>query len=117
MAKLEGNKSAKGKGFDSNPENINKSGAPKGKRVSTILKELLEKDLSALGVVDAPEGMDGNKALALQLLTIAFHKDSNQRDKISAITQILDRIEGKATQQIEVKEVKDQPLFPDDKKT
>lgn len=76
-----------------------KGGAPKGKRISTILKELLEKNTSEIGLKGLPDDMDGNKAIALELLTIAFSKDS--KDKLSAIKEVLDRLEGKAVQKID----------------
>ena len=84
-----------------NPENLKKGikfgegqdptkgGAPKGKRVTTILKEILGKDSTEIGIDNLPEGMDGNKALALELLTIAFSKKSRDNDKLSAIKEIL----------------------------
>lgn len=78
-----------------------KGGAPKGKRITTILKELLGKDSTEIGIDNLPEGMDGNKALALELLTIAFSKKSKDNDKLSAIKEILDRMEGKPTQSVE----------------
>ena len=96
-----------------NPENLKKGikfgegqdptkgGAPKGKRVTTILKEILGKDSTEIGIDNLPEGMDGNKALALELLTIAFSKKSRDNDKLSAIKEILDRLEGKPTQSVE----------------
>lgn len=78
-----------------------KGGAPKGKRITTILKEILNQDISKIGLkdVDLPNGVDGNKAIAIELLTIAFSKD--HKDKLSAIKEILDRNEGKVTQPIE----------------
>lgn len=95
-----------------NPENLNngvkfgegqdptKGGAPKGKRITTILKELLGKEASTIGIKGLPEGMDGNKALAIELLTIAFNKD--HKDKLSAIKEILDRNDGKVTQPLDL---------------
>ena len=77
-----------------------KGGAPKGKRITTIIKELLEKDASDMGVKGLPEGIDGNKALSIELLTIAFSKDS--KDKLSAIKEILDRMDGKVSQPLDV---------------
>ncbi len=87
-----------------------KGGAPKGKRVSTILKNLLNGSLDE--IIDNPnlKGKEGNEALAMQLLTLAFHKDSSSNEKLSAIKEILDRIEGKPKQEIEQTNIDVQPL-------
>jgi len=76
-----------------------KGGHPKGKRVSTIIKELLDTDISNFS--DSLEGMETNKALAVELIAMAFHKDNTAKDKLSAIKEILDRIEGKPKQELE----------------
>lgn len=89
----------KGKRFGEG-QPTNKGGAPKGKRISTIIKELLNDDISKFK--PELEGMDGNTALATELITMAFHKDNSTKDKLSAIKEILDRIEGKSMQNIDM---------------
>jgi len=84
--------------FPNNP--INKKGAPKGKRVSTILKELLDVDISTFD--KTKKGMNVNQALAVELLAMAFHSDNTPSEKINAIKTILERIEGKPQQSIEI---------------
>lgn len=76
-----------------------KGGAPKGKRISTILKEILSKEASEIGIENLPPGMDGNKAIAIELLSVAF--DKKHKDKLSAIKEILDRVDGKVSQPVE----------------
>ena len=77
-------------------------GHPKGKRITTILKEILSQDISSLNIkgLDIPEGIDGNKAIALELMAIAF--DKKHKDKLSAIKEILDRMDGKVTQPLDL---------------
>ena len=91
-------------------QNSTNGGAPKGKRVSTILKNLLDGNLD--DIIDNPmlKGKEGNEALAVQLLSLAFHKDSGSNEKLSAIKEILDRIEGKPKQEIEQTNIDIQPL-------
>lgn len=99
-----------------------KGGAPKGKRVSTILRELLSKNAKDIGIdkikESLPEGTDGNTALALELLTLAFGGGS---DKLSSIKEVLDRIEGKAVQTVLTDTPPDQVKYsivdPDDTDT
>lgn len=90
-----------GKGTQFPINDPKQGGAPKGKRVSTILKELLSKEASKIGIDNLPDGIDGNKAIALELLSIAF--DKKAKDKLSAIKEVLDRIEGKSIQKVETK--------------
>lgn len=77
-----------------------KGGAPKGKRISTILKELLNGNLD--NIIDNPDlqGKNGKEALAIQLLILAFHKESSPNEKLSAIKEIINMIE-KPKQEIE----------------
>lgn len=77
-----------------------KGGAPKGKRLSTIIKELLDTDISNFS--ETLQGMDANKALAIELITMAFHKENTVKDKLSAIKEILDRIDGKPNQSTDI---------------
>jgi len=83
------------------------NGAPKGKRISTIIKELLNGNADKFSKDKALKGLDGNSAIAVELITMAFSKDDSSRDKLSAIKEILDRIEGKSVQHnvVETKEV------------
>ena len=85
-----------------------KGGAPKGKRVSTIIKELLQTDIKNFN--SSLEGMDANKAIAIELRTMAFHKDNSAKDKLSAIKEILDRIEGRSKQDVTVTTNEIKPL-------
>ena len=75
-----------------------KNGRPKGRRnVATVLKELLS-------VQDTNMGGEGNfgSPIAKMLKQIAFHKDSNNNEKLKAIKEILDRIEGLPDQNVNV---------------
>ena len=75
-----------------------KRGRNKGSRnVSTVLKELLAEQDKQLG----GEGECGSP-VAQMLLKIAFGTDSTDADKLKAIREILDRIEGKVEQNIRV---------------
>jgi hypothetical protein len=75
----------KGQGFHTNPERINTTGQNKGSKwLKTRLRELLE------------EGGLGDKVLDA-LITKAREGD------VQAIREILDRIDGKVTQEIEQK--------------
>jgi len=71
-------------------------GRPKGSRnVATVLKELLSTQDKQLG----GDG-DFGSPLAKMLLKIAFDKESSNNDKLKAIKEILDRVEGKSEQTI-----------------
>ena len=75
-----------------------KRGRNKGSRnVSTVLKELLSEQDKTIGGVG-----DFGAPLARMLIKIAFGKDSTDNDKLKAIREILDRIEGKAEQNIRI---------------
>ena len=73
-------------------------GRPKGSRnVATVLRELLstqDKELGGDGDFGSP--------LAKMLLKIAFDSESSNNDKLKAIKEILDRVEGKSEQVITV---------------
>ena len=76
------------KGVSGNPK-----GRPVGARsIKTVLKELLE-------------GIDSDKdwgnPIAKELVKIAFGGDSSDNDKLKAIQQMLDRMDGKPQQTIE----------------
>jgi len=84
----------------------NKGGAPKGKRISTIIKELLSGSAKNFSKNKHFQKLDGNTALATELVLMAFSKDDNSRDKLNAIKEILDRIEGKSVQHNIIEEKK-----------
>jgi hypothetical protein len=76
-------------------ETHNPNGRPKGVRnISTVLKELL-------AGMDPKE--DYGSPLAKELIRIAFARDSNNGEKLRAIKDILDRIEGMPLQKQELK--------------
>ena len=75
-----------------------KNGRPKGRRnVATVLKELLSTQDTNMG----GEG-DCRSPIAKMLIRIAFHKVSNNNEKVKAIKEILDRIEGLPDQNVNV---------------
>lgn len=104
MSKLNNLKNGVKFGFGQDPT---KGGHPKGKRVSTIIKELLNSDISVFN--KKLKGMDANRALAIELITMAFHKENSPKEKLSAIKEILDRIEGKPKQDIAFSNVEIKP--------
>ena len=75
-----------------------KRGRPKGSRnVATVLKELLltqDKNIGGEGHFGSP--------IAKMLIKIAFSQDSNNNEKLRAIKEILDRIEGLPDQNVNV---------------
>ena len=83
-----------------------KGGAPKGKRVSTIIKDLLTGNAKAFSKNKDYLELDGNTAMAVELITMAFDKDNTSKDKLSAIKEIMDRIEGKSIQHQIIEEKK-----------
>ncbi len=88
---------------DNQPENSSdnqpeKRGRPKGRRnVATVLKELLSTQDSNMGGVG-----DFGSPIAKMLIKIAFSNDSNNNEKLKAIKEILDRIEGLPDQNLNV---------------
>ena len=75
-----------------------KRGRPKGRRnVATVLKELLATQDENMGGIG-----DFGSPIAKMLIQIAFHKDSNNTEKLKAIKEILDRIEGLPDQNVNV---------------
>ena len=75
-----------------------KRGRPKGrKNVATVLKELLSTQDKNLG----GEG-DFGSPIAKMLIKIAFSQDSNNNEKLRAIKEILDRVEGLPDQNVNV---------------
>ena len=93
-------------GFDKRPQARNNNGAPTGKRASTIIKELLEGDAVSFTDNKDYKELDGNTALAVELITMAFSKDNKPNEKLNAIKEILDRIEGKPQQNVDVKDLR-----------
>jgi len=73
----------KGNGFDVNPQNINRKGAPKTK----LLKDVLTEDLQTQS-----GGIDKLTAIINKLTTMAVKGDLN------AIKEVLDRYAGRSTQ-------------------
>jgi len=83
-----------GQGFHTDPNRINKEGRPKGSRnLSTILKEMLSEEIEV--VVDGKKEKKQFQDLIIRKLL----KKANDGD-IRAITEIFDRVEGKAKQEI-----------------
>ena len=75
-----------------------KRGRPKGRRnVATVLKELLATQDTNMGGAG-----DFGSPIEKMLIQIAFHKDSNNNEKLKAIKEILDRIEGLPDQNVNV---------------
>ena len=75
-----------------------KRGRPKGSRnVATVLKELLATQDTNIG----GEG-DFGSPIAKMLIKIAFSQESNNNEKLRAIKEILDRIEGLPDQNVNV---------------
>lgn len=79
-------------------EVANPTGRPKGKSISTLLNELLEKKVKDL------DGTERTRAeiIALKLLSKATDAKTVDNSVLKAIEQILDRSEGKAKQTVEV---------------
>ena len=78
----------KARGFDVNPQNINRKGAPKLR----MLKDVLTADLS-----QESNGVDKLTAIINKLTTMAVKGD------LRAIQEVLDRYAGKSTQIVENK--------------
>lgn len=106
-------------GFDKNPQNIN----TKGRKVSirAQLKDLLESEgnvtMPANQVVKVND--DGSVVLklptqmqmAMKLSSWAMSKKGN--DSLKAIQMIMEQIDGKPKQELDVTARSEQPLFPD----
>jgi Rad3-related DNA helicase len=85
-----------GQGFHTDPNRINKDGRPKGaKNLSTILKSMLEEDVEV--VIDGKKERRQFQEVIIRKLL----KKANDGE-IRAITEIFDRIEGKANQLIDL---------------
>ena len=85
-----------------------KGGTKKGKTTTTIIKELLKSKVNLFSNNEDYKGLDVNTALAVELISMAFHKSNKPAEKLNAIKEILDRIEGKPKQSIgfEINEIK-----------
>lgn len=97
----------KARGFDKNPQNINRKGTP-GKSVTKVLKELLAEKIADVEIILTNEKGekkikklkletkgDFNSALAVILLQKALSGD------LQALRELLDRTEGKPLQKVE----------------
>lgn len=85
-----------GQGFHTDPNRINKEGRPKGaKNLSTILKAMLEEDVEV--VIDGKKERRQFQEVIIRKLL----KKANDGE-IRAITEIFDRVEGKAKQEVKV---------------
>jgi len=80
-----------GQGFHTNPERINKKGNPGSKWLSTLLREKLEQD-------------DNAGKLLRKLIELAIEKGD-----LNAIKEVIDRVDGKANQEIKVDGVQSAP--------
>ena len=90
-----------------------KNGRPKGRRnVATVLKELLATQDENLGGVG-----DFGSPIAKMLIKIAFSNDSNNNEKLKAIKEILDRIEGLPDQNVNVSASPPSWINEDDEET
>jgi len=133
MAKkvFEGNKSAKGKGFDGNPQNINRAGQPR-KTFKTIVSQLKsdgveipsQDEIQNFGLLLAGCTMDEVKAMAvnkeLPSLVRIWAKMLLSKDGSRLIETLIDRKYGKAkiTGDFQVKSevdmtVNDMPMLSD----
>ena len=83
-----------------NGQPTNKGGTKKGKRISTILKELLQGDAKRFSKNEDYNKLNTNTAIAIELIAMVFHKDSHPKDRLNAIREILDRVEGKPKQNL-----------------
>lgn len=94
-----------GQGFHTNPERINKEGRPKGKTITTILKELLEQEVpeslmpKQLRAIIGDRKITHSEAGAMIQIMGMYGSISQQRIKI--LEMIQDRTEGKPLQKIE----------------
>lgn len=83
-----------GQGFHTDPDRINKAGRPKGsKNLSTILREMLDEEVDVV-IDNKKERRSFQEVIVRKLI-----KKANDGD-MRAITEIFDRIEGKAKQEI-----------------
>jgi hypothetical protein len=109
MPKWEKGETPKGANPFEKGKSGNPNGAPKGKRVSTIMKEMLSMKITEFFPSYATEikGLTINQALSLELMKIAFGEEKKDGDRMTAVKEILDRIEGKAIQKNVINDPKD----------
>jgi len=78
----------------------NLKGGPRGKTVKTFLKEAIDENIDFLNPITMEKNnMPIAKALAFELIAKGF---GGGKDSLAAINSILDRIDGKARQHIEM---------------
>jgi hypothetical protein len=90
------------KGQSGNPK-----GRRKGKMVSTILKELLEKKVTGIDPFDdnTKKKMTVSEAIAIKLITKVVNKDKlgrESKDFLECLKILLDRTEGKSVQILDI---------------
>jgi hypothetical protein len=97
----------KGKGFDKFPEHINKKGRPKGKSISTILKELLDKEAPDCVITNKyveetiKKIKPGYKPTNAEVLAFKVLHSAQALGDMKAVDTILERTEGKVSQPLE----------------
>lgn len=84
-----------------------KSGNPSGRpKKGSAFADILEKELKTysvdLNINGAMKTVRGKELLARSLLNICFDKNSSLQVRLKAIDMVLDRTDGKATQQIDM---------------
>jgi hypothetical protein len=98
----------RGKGFDANPQNINRKGQPRKVSIKKELEKLLQTDgtvkYSGKQIVDFGETKDGEKwvkikvptmeALAQKMVNISMGSNT-QANTLKALIQILEQFDGK----------------------
>ena len=84
-------------------------GRKPGKLISTILKELMdretnlsEEEIKEYGEYAANKKLTNSEVIALKLL-VGIRKGSLSNQQIKSIVEVLDRVEGKAIQKVESK--------------
>lgn len=94
-----------GQGFHTNPERINKLGRPKGKSLTTQLRELGNKlapvDLRNKENIREMLKAYGMKGANIEIMLIQLYIKAITEGNLKAIIELFDRIEGKARQTIQ----------------
>lgn len=120
---MNGKLTNKGQGFQNRPENINRKGAPRAvrKTITETIRAILESDtgeirISADRVAKVHDDgsvsikMPTSDALVQKFISLAFSKD--ERTALGAIEKLIDRVEGRPKQAIEVTQ-KEEPTLPE----